>query len=157
MPEDPYELKPFRPRTGDPAEYWLWHVHVFDVMEHFLPSGEDPQEIHWDHPDEDWKEEAEAFALERLHCAATDQALRTFLDSWQWPKVNAAVPFYAQKRLKFARQQAGLFATKSSDTGASLFAIPAATRKQTTLWLLNDLYKAKNRLASYAGLRVKGG
>lgn len=151
MADDPLRLKPFAPATDDPAEYWFWLAQVLDVVEQTIPYGDEPERCHWDHPDDMWKDEAEAFDLERRHSSRTSQALAEFLKTWRWPKTSAAEPHYARLRITFARRQAILFATRSNLLARCPARLDPKLHRANLLWLLIDVYDAQR------GLRPRNG
>jgi hypothetical protein len=144
MPSNHDRIIPFQPVSDDPAEYWMWIDHVIAVLANYVPSGEDPQDIHWDHPDDQRKEEIEAHVLEKDHAARTDEALAKLFQTCEWPDRSASVAYYAQKRLTFGRQQAKLFATKSRAAGRSLVATASGvSHREILFWLTTDVYREK--------------
>jgi hypothetical protein len=72
-------------------------------MKALLPSGEPPARVHWDHPDEDWKNEREEAAYEEKYSSETAQCIETFFEKGTWPRAKSPVRWYAHQRLEKAK------------------------------------------------------
>jgi len=132
-------MRPFEPKTDDPAEYWLWLVEICATAHRALPAGSSPQTIYYDQS-EDWKNGAQAREDEQENAEAARQFLRKYLSQ---PKVrlpNSEVLYCVRLRLEFAQRQARLFATICEERGRSPIAIPDGTHLDNLMWLLDDVY-----------------
>ena len=123
-------------------EYWLKVATLLNTAINTVPCGEEPEaKVYHPYPDEDWKNQAENDALETEYFPATDDYLYYYFTKHKWNgRTKAAVPFYAGRRLDWARRFLRvLLATSPQDES---FVIPAAliSPEQFLCWLLIDAY-----------------
>ena len=135
-------MNPFQPQTDDPAEYWLWLSEFCAAAFKALPSGTSPQSIYWDHPDEQWKNKAQAREEEQENSPATEEFLRRYLSKPKVKLPNSAVLYCSRLRLEFAQRQTKLFATACGARGRCPLKIPDGSHLDNLMWLLNEVYRA---------------
>lgn len=143
-PEEPgyLELRK-RPATDDPAEFWAWVVESIQVLNRYIPLGEEPEHIYWQDPDEWHKEQWEREAKEEEDAPRVVECLGRFLQKGQWPRSKATVAFFARERMEFAERIAAALATKPHAAAASGVApIPKGGLGATIRWLAIDVYDA---------------
>lgn len=130
-------------RPADPDQYWTWLAQALDTLEQDLAWGREPdRRVHWSHPDDQWKETAEAQATERDHRPATLALLAVLL------RQGAATPadgppeaaHYAAIRLRFAARQARLLGTPPAPGQPSPIAPPPDAARVVILWLTGPVY-----------------
>ena len=133
----------------DPAPHCsFWEKVVFLLKEALetIPCGFEPeQKYYFDHPDEEWKNQIEKEALESEYYEGTSDYIRMFCTRHKWPgRYKEAVPYYARRRLIWARNYLRVLLTPSPANGD--FVVPDALipPDEFLCWLLTDAYDHRN-------------
>jgi hypothetical protein len=142
MPEhEPGKIRP-QPKSDDPADYWLWIGEALKTLEYWVPIGCEPDYMTWDHPDEDWKTEAEKVSVEREHARETEQALELLFAGKDTAGISNAAAHYVRERLTFGRRFARRLGTRSDSLGKGVVERSENLRPLDIMrWLTIDLYR----------------
>lgn len=65
------------------------------------PSGEEPEVVWFDHPDDEWKNGTELVAIEEEHQLEVDQLIKECFEAKEWPEVHSDIGWCIQKRFDF--------------------------------------------------------
>lgn len=120
--------------------FWSALHDVLNSARASLPYAEEPKRIHWDHPDDEWKNERELEALEDAASADSDALISHYSEQHSWPrrsKNNAR--FFVEKRIRWALGITRLF-TIPYATGGAAIPRPRQSGWELLEWLLIKAY-----------------
>lgn len=122
-----------------------------------LPYADDPDRIHWDHPDEEWKNEAEMDAIQEGCAPETDKLIETFCRTRRWPKRSKNnVRYFAARRLEWGLKFTRLLTIADPATGEAV--IPRTERSgfEFLEWLLIHAYYQRHAPPAKTSFYVSG-
>jgi hypothetical protein len=122
-------------------EFWTAvHAIVSDAAK-TLPRGDDPRAVHWDHPDEQWKNDAELAHIEDEHLADVHELVAHYCEKHAWPtRSKSAARFILARRLTWARKYAYVLTTPSTRLLGAAIHRPPHSGWDVIHWLLIDAY-----------------
>jgi hypothetical protein len=129
-------------KNADPnMRFWqALHALLQDARQS-LPYSNEPDRIHWDHPDDDWKNDAEVQALESDCSADTDDLISQYCHHHEWPKRSKNdCRYFAEKRITWALGVLRILTIPVSETGNAAIPRPVQSGWELLHWLLIDAY-----------------
>ena len=122
-------------------KFWRALHEVLQDAQGSLPYFSDPERIHWDHPDDDWKNDAEVQAIEDDCSSDTDALIRHYCTKHSWPKRSKNNPrYFAAQRLNWALAFARVFTIALPETGVAAIPRPPQSGWELLGWLLIEAY-----------------
>jgi len=122
-------------------KFWRALHDVLQSARSTLPYTDEPERIHWDHPDDDWKNEAAIETLEEECSVETDDLISHFCAKRVWPKRSKNnARYFAEKRIKWAIGFTRIFTIPLMETGAAAIPRPPQSGWDLLRWLLTDAY-----------------
>ena len=107
-----------------------------------LPNGSEPDiKVHFDHPDEEWKNLAQKEELETSFRYDTYTFIKNFSTTSKWPgRFKRAIPFYVEQRLTWGYDFIRILITPSPEKAHLVFPAALISPREFVLWLLTDAY-----------------
>lgn len=125
-------------------EFWRALHGVLQDAIHTLPYAEEPDRIHWSHPDDDWKNDPEVRALEDNCYFETDTLIRHYCTKQAWPKRSKNnARYFAERRIQWALGFVRIFTIPLSETAAAAIPRPPQSGWELLEWLLIDAYRQR--------------
>jgi hypothetical protein len=122
-------------------DFWIALYEYLEAAQKTLPYGEEPEYLAHPYPDGEHKELAERDANEEKYSADTDDLISVLCEKRQWPKKSkSAARFYADKRIKWAKNIVRMFAQPWSETGDTVLPRPKIDGFQFIKWMLTEGY-----------------
>ena len=104
------------------------------------PYGEQPEVIWFDHPDEEWKTEAQFIAIEERHRAEVDRLIKKCFEKKRWSEVRPDIGWCVQKRFDFAFEQVNEWASVPDPLVTGVWSDHGLPAKEFFLALLTEYY-----------------
>jgi hypothetical protein len=123
-------------------DFWKALHEMLTSAEESIPSGDDPRKVFWDHPDEEWKNDA-ALADHELELRPAIHDLVVFFCAHRkWPaKSKSAARFLVSRRLLWAKNFAYILTIPSSHLAGAGLQRPDHSGWDVIHWLLTDAYE----------------
>ncbi len=125
-------------------KFWCALHGVLQDARRGLPHADEPDRIHWSHPDDDWKNDSEVQALEDNCYSETDTLIRHYCTKQAWPKrskINAR--YFAKRRIQWALGLVRIFTIPLSETATAAIPRPPQSGRALLEWLLIDAYSQR--------------
>jgi hypothetical protein len=125
--------------------FWLAVHDQLQRAKASLPFSSEPDRIHWSHPDDDWKNDAEVQAFEEEAWAETDALLTYYCEHHGWPKRSKNdARYFAEKRIIWARRFTRLLTIPDQKHGCAAVPRPPQSGWEFFRWLLVDAYRERH-------------
>lgn len=109
-----------------------------------MPCADEPERIHWDHPDDDWKNNSEVQALEDNCFSETDSLIRHYCLEQAWPKLSKNnARYFAERRIRWALGFIRIFTIPLPETTVAAIPRPLQSGWELLQWLLIDGYRQR--------------
>jgi len=129
---------------SDNLKFWDALYDVLSDSSSNLPYAEEPDRVHWNHPDEEWKNQTELDNLEEEVTGEIDEMIVFFCENKEWPKKNTNnAIFFLEKRIDWALSQIRLFLILDPETGDTLIPRSNCSGWKLISWFLIDVYKQR--------------
>jgi hypothetical protein len=125
-------------------QFWRAIYEILQSARDALPYFSDPERIHWTHPDEEWKNDAEVESLEVDCSSETDALIHHYCAKHSWPrrsKNNAR--YFASRRIAWAIGFARIFTIPLSGSQTAAIPRPPQNGWELLQWLLTDAYSRR--------------
>jgi hypothetical protein len=120
-------------------KFWRALHSVLQDARDTLPYAEEPERIHWDHPDDDWKNNSEVQAIEDNCSLDTDALIRHYCLKQSWPKRSKNnARHFARNRLCWAISFVRIFTIPLPETAVAAVPRPPQSGWKLLEWLLID-------------------
>jgi hypothetical protein len=107
-----------------------------------LPCADEPKRVHWDHPDDDWKNDAENKSKEDECSIETDELIRHFCARKAWPKRSKNnARYFAEKRIEWALSLVRVFTIPLEGTEVAAIPRPSQSGWKLIEWFLIEAYQ----------------
>lgn len=127
----------------DDANMRFWQA-IYEVLQdarQSLPYSTEPERVYWDHPDDDWKNDAEVQALEMDCSPDTDDLIRHYCHNKAWPKRSKNnCRYFAERRIAWALGILRLLTIPVGETTLAAIPRPPQSGWELLHWLLIDAY-----------------
>jgi hypothetical protein len=122
-------------------EFWRALHAALQNARRTLPYVSEPDRVYWDHPDDDWKNDAAVHALENECSADSDDLIRHYCLKQAWPKRSKNnARFFAGKRIKWALAFVRVLTIPVQATGTAAIPRPPQSGWELLQWLLIHAY-----------------
>lgn len=106
-----------------------------------LPYADEPDRIHWSHPDEDWKNDSEVQAIEDNCLSDADALIRHYCFKKAWPKRSKHnARYFAERRIRWALGFVRIFTIPLPETTVAAIPRPPQSGWDLLQWMLIDAY-----------------
>jgi len=130
--------------TEKDAEFWkALHAVARQALD-ALPYAAKPDVIAFPYEGEEWKEQAQIDEKEDACYPATDEFIREFCRTHQWPqKSTEHVRYFVEQRLRWAVSFLRILTIRWEKTGLTFLPRPEESGHELLEWLLIDGYRER--------------
>jgi hypothetical protein len=131
------------PEVDENTDMQFWRA-IYEILQdarETLPYFTHPERIHWTHPDDDWKNDAEVEAIAEDCSAEIETLIQHYCTKRCWPrrsKNNAR--YFASQRIEWAIGFARIFTIPPAGSQAVAIPRPPQNGWELLQWLLKDAY-----------------
>ncbi|MBN8711861.1 MAG: hypothetical protein BGO12_05120 [Verrucomicrobia bacterium 61-8] len=125
-------------------KFWRALHGVLENCRETLPYASKPERIHWSHPDDDWKNDAEVQAIEESCFSETDALIRYFCLKQEWPKRSKNNErYFADQRIRWALGFIRIFTIPLTEGAGAAIPRPLQSGWELLQWLLIEAYQQR--------------
>ena len=122
-------------------EFWRALHAALQVARRALAYSSQPDRVYWDHPDDDWKNNAAVQALEDECSPDSDDLIRHYCLKQAWPKRSKNnARFFVERLIKWALAFVRILTIPVQETGSAAIPRPPQSGWELLQWLLIDAY-----------------
>jgi len=138
-------------------KFWRALHNALQSARETLPYADEPDRIHWDHPDDEWKNDSEVQALETNCSSETDTLIRHYCLEQAWPKRSKNnARYFAERRIRWALGFVRISTIPLPESAVAAIPRPPQSGWDFLQWLLIEAYHRRFPPPTKAPFTVSG-